>query len=152
MDTVRSPVLSCVSCTPYSTHTHRHIYISFRRERASQAAQELETPNVQIYQIPFSLSTSSSSTYFLRTKRIRRRRKKKMSIKWQLTRIVLYKDEDWLLRNGKFLRTNRGSIVTIYGRVLRYPKKSRQTGKAALMFSLFLFFVVFLATQRQPKY
>jgi hypothetical protein len=56
MDTVRSPVLSCVSCTPYSTHTHRHIYISFRRERASQAAQELETPNVQIYQIPFSLS------------------------------------------------------------------------------------------------
>ena len=58
MDTARSPVLSCVSCTPYSTHTHRHIYISFRRERerASQAAQELETPNVQIYQIPFSLS------------------------------------------------------------------------------------------------
>ena len=60
-----SRLVLCVLYTLQHTHTHRHIYISFRRERepASQAAQELDTPNVQIYQIPYSLLLRRRRTF-----------------------------------------------------------------------------------------
>lgn len=108
MDTVRSPrLVLCVLCTPYSTHTDIFLLVLGERERASQAAQELETPNVQIYQIPFSLSLYFFFFFVVvdvlfKDQKDKKKKKKKNVYKMAIdSYIVLYKDEDWLLRNGK---------------------------------------------------
>lgn len=106
-------------------HTQTYLDI-IPRESQPSCTSLYQPPNVQIYQIPFFFFFVR---IFSKTKRIRRRKKK--SIKWQLTRIYnsLYKDKTGLppplFRNGNFYGLV-GSVVTIYGRVLRYPKKSRQ--------------------------
>jgi hypothetical protein len=137
-----------VLCVFSYTLKHTQTYLDIiPRERESAKLHKL---------IPTTERTNLSNTlllllrsYFSKTKRIRRRKKK--SIKWQLTRIYnsLYKDKTGsppLFRNGNFYGL-AGSVVTIYGRVLRYPKKSRQP-----WFSLWAKErerEVWLATQRQ---